>query len=356
MVEKSTKSKLGGICLVLTILTLFSMMLIPEVLPAQTKGRITGRVTDANTGDFLPGANVFLKGTSLGAATDRAGKYRIENVPPGTFTLAVSYIGYEDFSTEITVTAGSTVEQDAALKVSYVEMEAVVVHGLREGQIKALSQQRTAPNIQNVVAEEQMQRFPDLNMAEVLQRIPAVSIVRDQGEGRYVQIRGTEARLSAVSVNGERITAPDAGERYVGMDVISATQAASIEVVKALTPDMDADAIGGSVNIVTRSAYDSDKPFLHVQTGSGYSEQLGKPLWQGVFTYGTRFGPDQKFGLTVTGNYDYSKRSTWDNEPSYDEIETTNAGTIPIALVDLALRDYIVKRERWNVAGKLDFR
>jgi len=348
--EKSVKSKFVWICLLLG-----AMLMASTVLQAQPYGRVAGRVL-ATTGEYLIGANVFLKGTSMGATSDREGKYSIENVPAGTYTLTVGYIGYEAFSAEITVASGSTVQQEAKLKVSYLKGEEVVVRGLREGQIKALSQQRTSPGIENVVSEEQMQRFPDLNTADVLQRIPAISVVRDQGEGRYVQIRGTEARLSAVSVNGERITAPDGGERYVGMDVISATQAASIEVVKALTPDVDADAIGGSVNIITRSAFDSDKPFLHVQGGSGYSDQLGKPLWQGVFTYGTQLGAEKKIGLTVTGNYDYSKRSTWDNESTWDEAKTSTGATIPFALVDLDLRDYIVKRERWNVAGSLEFR
>ena len=340
------------------MILIFIFVSSSNYLFAQAKGRIVGRVTDASSGSYLPGANVMLKGTTFGAATDREGRYQIENAPPGTFTLVVSYIGYDEYSTEVTVTVGSTVKQDVSLKPSYIEMGEVTIVGMREGQIKALSQQRTADNIKNVVAEEQMQRFPDLNTAEVLQRIPGISIERDQGEGRYIHIRGTDSRLSSVSVNGERIASPEDGERYVGMDVISASQVASIEVVKAITPDMDADAsIGGSVNLVTRSAFDSDKPVLQIQTGSGYSNQLGKPLWQGAFIYGTKFGPDQKFGLTVTGNYDYSKRSTWDNEMEWGEGQDVNENTVdPFALITLDLRDYIVKRERWNVATNLEFR
>jgi len=269
---------------------------------AQSRGRIVGRVTDADNGDFLPGANVIISGTNFGDASDRAGMYSIENVPPGTYTLAVSYIGYEEFSTEVTVTAGSTVNQDIALKVSYVEMEEVVVTGLRQGQRKALSQQRTAPNIVNVVAAEQMQRFPDLNTAEVMQRIPGISITRDQGEGRYVLVRGTEARLNAVSVNGERIASPEGEERFVGLDAISAAQVTSIEVTKASTPDMDADAIGGSVNMVTRSAFDSDRRIFRLSLGGGYGDLMGDPLYQGDVVFADRFGKNKNIGLTLSAN------------------------------------------------------
>ncbi len=337
------------------MILIFIFVSSSNYLFAQPKGRITGRVTDANTGDFLPGANVFLKGTSYGAASDRAGKYRIESVPPGTFTLTVSYLGYEEFSTEITATAGSTVEQDVALKVSYVELEAVVVHGMREGQIKALSQQRVSPNIKNVISEEQMQRFPDLNTTEVLQRIPGVTITRDQGEGRYVLIRGTEARLNNVTVNGQMVASPEDEERYVGLDVVGANQFSSIEVTKAITPNMDAEAIGGSVNLVTKSAFDRDERIFNVTLGGGYSRLLGKPLYQGKFSFSDRFGENKNWGLTISGNYYRSERGNDDNEMDWGSEDDTSGTEIPWALQDLDLRDYTVKRTRYGVSGDLEY-
>jgi TonB-dependent receptor len=321
---------------------------------AQQTGQVTGRITDADSKEYLPGANVMLSGTGMGASTDRSGLFRIFNVPVGDYEIVVRYIGYEQGSVPVTVGTGP-VTKDIALKPSVVLLSGIQVTGLRQGQNKALNIQKSSDNIVNVVAAEQMLQLPDLNTAEILQRIPGISIVRDQGEGRYVQIRGTDARLTSVSVNGERITAPDNGERYVGMDVISASQAAAIEVVKALTPDMDGDAIGGSVNLVTKSGFDSDKQFFNIQAGSGYSDMLGKPLWQGNFTYGTKLGADEKFAIAITGNYDYWKRNTNDLETGYDK-KTAGTVTIPFALVDLDLRDYIVERERFNVAANLDFR
>jgi len=354
MVVKSLRTHWKIAQLSLVFLMLVGLVLSTGASWAQQTGQISGRVSDADTKEYLPGANVMLRGTGMGASTDRVGAFRIFNVPAGDYEIVVRYIGYEETAVPVTVGSGA-ITKDISLKPSVVQLSGIQITGLRQGQNKALNIQKSSDNIVNVVAAEQMTKLPDLNTAEILQRIPGISIVRDQGEGRYVQIRGTDARLTSVSVNGERITAPDAGERYVGMDVISASQAAAIEVVKALTPDMDGDAIGGSVNLVTKSGFDSDKPFFNMQAGSGYSDMLGKPLWQGNFTYGTRLGADDKFAFAITGNYDYWKRNTNDLELGYNKV-TAGTTTVPFALVDIDLRDYIVERERYNFAANFDYR
>jgi len=340
--------------LILASLVFIGLFISPSTSLAQQNGQIIGRITDADTREYLPGANVMLKGTALGGSTDRNGLYRIFNVPAGEYELTVRYIGYEEQTVSVTAPGGGSLTKDVALKSGVVELTGVVINGLRVGQNKALNIQKTSDNILNVVSQEQMQRLPDLNTAEILQRIPGVSIVRDQGEGRYVQIRGTDARLTSISVNGEKIIAPDAGQRYVGMDVISASQAASIEVSKTVTPDMDGDAVGGSVNIKTKSAFDSEKPFVNVTAGSGTSAILGKTLWQGGFTVGTKFGPDNVLGIAITGNYDSWQRENWDLETTWD-VKTIGGVTTNQVLTDIDLRNYHVSRERFNVAGNLDF-
>lgn len=339
----------------LVIMMVFTFMGFSVSSLAQTKGKITGRVTDASTNDKLPGANLFLKGTNYGAASDRTGQFRIDNVIPGSYELVCSYMGYDKFSTEVNVTAGGVTEVYVELKSSYVEMEEIVVQGERQGQVKALSQQRTSNTIKNVVSEEQMQRFPDLNTAEVLQRIPAVSIERDQGEGRYVLVRGTEARLNSMTVNGERLPSPDGGERAVPMDVISSEQLASIEVTKALTPDMDGDAIGGSVNLVTKSAFDYQGRYFNISTGGGYGDLMGKPLYQGGFTYADQFGANKNIGLTVSGSYYQSNRGSHNNEMEWGSEDDVNDNEIPWALQNIELRDYDVKRDRYGLTSNLDY-
>jgi len=336
----------------LTNLLIASFLILGQTLNA---GVVTGRITDTGTGGYLPGANVILEGTAFGAASDRTGEYWIANVPPGSYTLNVTYIGYEDFSTGITVSV-EEVTQDVQLQATYLELGEVVVQGLRQGQVKALNIQKTAANIMNVVAREQMERFPDLNTAEVLQRVVGASITRDQGEGRYIILRGTEARLNATTVNGQRIASPSTENRFVELDVISTNQIASIEVTKALTPDMDGDAIGGSVNIVTRSALDYDKRVIKISGGSGWSDLMGTPLFQGDFTFIDKFGANKNIGLTISGNYYNSPRGSDNNEMDWGSEDDVNDNEIEWALKELQLRDYIVRRDRYGISGSLDYR
>lgn len=325
-------------------------------LNAQVSGTITGRVTDASNGGFLPGANVMIKGTNFGDASDREGEYMIANIPPGNYTLVVSYIGYETFSTDVNVTAGATTKQDIALKVSYVEMEQVVVEGIRQGQVKALSQQRTAPTIQNVVAQEQIERFPDENTADVLKRIPGLYIQNSLGEGRFALIRGTDPRLNIITVNGEKLATNRTEERYPQLDIIGSSQLASVEVVKALTPDLDGDAIGGSINLVTRSAFDYPGRQIDVTLGSGYAEIDGKIIGQGKVHFSNVFGANRNFGVTFTANWDQKNRGTHNTEPRWDDKEDVNKNEIPFALTEVTLMDYNTTFARYGVGGGLEYR
>ncbi len=349
---KSNTFKLISYALLLFV----SIFVISDNLQAQIKGRIAGQVTDSKTGDFLPGANVMIQGTQFGSATDREGKYRIGNVPPGTYTLTVSYIGYENFAVEVTVPAKGVVMQNIEMKVSYVEMEEVVVEGLRQGQRKALTQQMTAPNIKNVMAQEEMERFPDMNTAEALQRVPGISVTRSLGEGRFVQLRGTEPRLTTVTVNGERIASPQDEERFIGLDVINASQLSAIEVTKALTPDMDGDAIGGTVNLITKSAFDHDGMDLKVDLGSGYSNLPEKPLYRGAVTFSNILGKDKNIGLTVSANWYRNNIGSHSNEFDWDMEEDVNGNELPFALGDYRLYNYETNRDHLGLSGGLEYR
>ena len=191
---------------------------------------ISGRVTDAGSGDFLPGANVVVEGTNLGSSSDRSGSYAISGLADGDYTLKVSYIGYSDYSAQVTV-AGENVTNDIQLSVSYVSMEAVNVDGLAQGQVKALNQQRSAGNIKNVVSRDQMEKFPDQNVADVLQRLPGIALESDHGEGRYVQIRGAEASLNTTTINGVKVPSPE-DVRKISLDIIPSYSLGSVEVTR----------------------------------------------------------------------------------------------------------------------------
>jgi TonB-dependent receptor len=317
------------------------------------QGMVAGRIVDGNTGDYLPGANVLLEGTTMGAATDREGFFMISNVPEGTYQLVVNYIGYEDYSTDVTVssTGQRVVMDEIGLTMSAMETDVIVVEGQLEGQLKALNQQRVAPNIKNVVSREQMEQFPDYTTADAVRRLPGVYISRDQGEGRYVLVRGTEPRLSNVKVNGEELATSRQEERYTQLDIIGSNQMASIEVIKALTPDMDGDAIGGTVNLVTRSAFDYAGRRLRVTAGGGYANLRGTALYQGKLSYSDRFLDDKNFGLTVTANWDRTDKGQHNTEKEYDETGDREWG-----LADADLRDYYNLRDRIGVGATFEYR
>ena len=357
-----TSNRQTGIILTL-VMIMFGFAISVQ---AQT---ISGKITDTNTGDFLPGANVMLVGTNYGAASDRSGDFEILNVPAGDYTLSVQYIGYEDYSEEINVSADNHFE--IALQVSFVAMGEVVVAGLRHGEAKALNLQKTSNSISNVVVAEQIEAFPDPNAAEALRRLPGVSIQQDQGEGRYVLIRGTAARLNTTRINGNTIPSPEDDNRNVQLDVIPSDLLGAIEISKALTPDMDADAIGGSVNLITKNAFDYDGQVLKVDIGGGYKNLRGDLNKKATFTYGNQF-MDGKLGLLIGGSYNNSDMATdnieikWNDEYEWvtDEIDEIDDGDIIYetdaedakVLDEFEWRGYELNRTRIGLNLNLDYK
>ncbi|WP_462319261.1 TonB-dependent receptor [Marinilabilia sp.] len=315
-------------------------------LLAQGQGSISGRVLD--TEQFpLPGANVYIESIEKGAVSDREGKYRIANVPAGDYELTVSFIGFDTQVMSITVGEGETTTQDFTLEGG-IMLEGITVGSALHGQAKALNQQKTAPNIKNVVSADLIGRFPDPNVAEALQRIPGISVQRDQGEGRYVQIRGTDPNLSNVTINGEQIAAPEGDDRTVALDMIPSDILSSIEVTKAITPDMDGDAIGGSVNLNTMGAVSGNR-VLSMTASAGYNnlvEDLSPVSGRGSLAFGNRTGDRNQFGYMISGSYNRSNRASNNNEMEYDEGE----------LDELQLRDYELTRERLGLVSGVDYR
>jgi len=340
-------------------------------------GVVTGKVMDSGSGDFLPGANVFLEGTNYGASSDRAGNYTINGVPEGDYTLRVSYVGYSEYTNSISV-GSDPVTENVQLNVSYVAMEAVNVNGLAQGQSKALSQQRSAGNIKNVVSSEMIEQFPDQNVADAIQRLPAVALETDHGEGRYVQIRGAEAQLNTTTLNGIRIPSPEDTERKVSLDVIPSFLLGSIELSKAITPDMDGDAIGGSVNLITKNGFDYDGRKMNLKVAGGQRTMRGKNTGMMAFNFADQL-MNNKLGVIVSTSYENNDMHTdniemeWDDkiewvtdevdEYEVDEDDPTDTtfiyktddkdGTV---LTDLQLRNYNLSRERVGVTGNLDYK
>ncbi|MBL9209907.1 MAG: TonB-dependent receptor [Opitutaceae bacterium] len=314
---------------------------------------LSGRVRDANTNAFLLGATVSLRELNREAATDREGGFVFSDVPAGTYTLATSYLGYTDATQSVTLPADAARPLDIAIGAEVVRLKSFVVEGAREGQARALQQKRSANMIMDAVSADAVGKFPDGNAAEALRRVPGVSLEIDQSEGRFVVIRGVDAALNNVTLNGQNVGSPaEQGRRGLAMDSVPADLISRLEVVKAVTPDRDHNAIGGSVNIVTQSAFDRAEPFAFGSLSAGYNDFAGEWGWQaGSVTLGRVFGPQRKWG--VIGGVSYSRRE-YASQTS-DAIDWSQAGAYFRPATQESF-DYEIERTRLGANAAIEYR
>ncbi len=343
---KEFRSSLFFVSLVINLF--FCVTIVSAQVETSGKGAINGRVSDPD-GRAVQGARVELQPKEQAAVSDSQGQFTISNVAFGTYTLMVSSVGFETFSNSVTVAAGVATQADASLRVGNVS-ETVEVRAERQrGEVEALNRERTADNIVQVLPANVIRSLPNTNIADAVGRLPSVSLERDEGEGKYVQIRGTEPRLTNLTINGIHVSSPEGNVRNVKLDVIPADLVESIEVSKTLSANQDGDAIGGSVNLVTRTA--DNTPFYSVTGLGGYTHIFGGAgMTQTTATAGRRFGADKKLGLILGGSYDYNQRGINDIEPSID----IDNGVPIVPAIDL--RDYKYYRHRYGFAGGADYR
>ncbi len=243
--------------------------------PDPSSGNVHGRVVDSDN-QVLPGAVVYISELSAGAISDINGFYLLAGIPEGTYTVKVNYVGYGQLTTQVSVEPGVTKEQDLVLSESN-ELQEVDVKAAFHGQRKAVNMQKNSVGIVNVVSSDQVGKFPDANIGDALKRVQGINVQYDQGEARFGQVRGTSADLTSVTVNGNRMPSAEGDTRNVQLDLIPADMVQTIEVNKVVTADMDGDAIGGAINLVTRqSPY---KRILNATAGTGYNWVSDKPLF-----------------------------------------------------------------------------
>ena len=169
----------------------------------QGSAAISGTVTDKATGDPLPGASVFIEGTTIGTAANDQGEYKIQRVPAGSYVLVATYIGYQEVKIDITI-SGEEIVRDIEMEFAAVEGEEIIVTAQAEGQMAAINQQISSQTIKNVVSAEKIQQIPDVNAAESVARLPGISLVRSGGEGQQVAVRGLSPKYNVMMVNGVR--------------------------------------------------------------------------------------------------------------------------------------------------------
>src|SRR5713226_3649896 len=250
---------------------MFNLVWITQTAAQERRGTITGRVMDASQG-VLPGARVELQPTGKSAVSDAHGEFTIADIVPGKYTLTVSYVGFEPFSTEVNVTGEAAARVEAVLQIGK-QNEVVTVSGGRErGEVEAINIERTADNIVQVLPNDVITSLPNTNIADAVGRLPSVSLERDEGEGKYIQIRGTEPRLSNVTIDGVHVPSPE-GVRNVKLDAIPADLVDSVEINKTLSANQEGDAIGGSVNLVTKKP--GEQPYISLNAMGGFTPISG---------------------------------------------------------------------------------
>src|ERR1700730_8702554 len=321
---------------------------------AQTgRGTIAGTAKD-EANSALASALIELQPLGRKVASDDQGQFRISDVPVGEYTLTVSYVGFATFTTTVKVDAGQTANVNAVLKVASVNDQVMVTAERLQGEAEAINIERMSDDIVQVLPARLINSFPNTNIADAFGRAPSVSLERDEGEGKYVQIRGTEPRLTNVTINGVNVPAPEGIVRQIKLDSVPADLVERIEVFKTLSANQDADGIGGTVNLVTKIA--TDTPIYSLRGSGGYTPiQGGRTLGEFDGTAGHRFGEGNKFGIILGGTWDRNNRGIDDLEPG----QTT--GTDPVSGKNLAYsptedqRSYSYYRTRYGFDTGIDY-
>ncbi len=274
----------------------------PGMLFAQGTGTITGRVIDALTNDRLPSANVYIEDPFLGTITDLSGDYILNNVPVGTQTVHVSYMGYKEQQFTVEVTAGETQTLDVSLEVLSIMGEEIVVTAQVYGQRAAINQQFAALTVKNVVSAEKIEQLPDANAAEAIGRLPGISLIRNSGEAEKIVIRGLSPQYNNVTIEGIKMASTSDYDRSVDLSLVQSEQLAGIEVTKSLTADMDADALGGTVNLRLLEAPNVRKISFLAEGGyANIAQDFGNYKFTGSFS--DRFF-NKNFGVSVKASHE----------------------------------------------------
>ena len=316
---------------------------------AEANGSLSGTIKDT-AGAVLQDAQIVLQPTGTAAASNAQGNYLFRNLRSGSYTVTVSYAGFTTSNTDVDVSSGQTTQVNVTLTVGATSQQVVVSANL-EGDAAAINEQRVSENILEVQADTQIQSLPNANIADALGRMPGVTLQRNEGEGQYVQIRGTEPRLSNTTIDGVIVPGPDPDVRQVDLDTIPADLVGSVAINKTLSANQDGDAIGGSVDLRIKQAT-SDKPTLTFEGQDGYTPIAnGRKAFLIDSSAGMRFGPDKRWGLMMGYSYDYNGRGIDDVEPVPDLDAHGNT-----TFDKLYVQQYLYDRTRYGFAGSLDYK
>jgi len=330
--------------------------------PALADGRVQGRITDASQSVYFGGAKVSVKELNLNTVSNRDGSFSFNKLPAGDYTLVVEYIGAPSVEQKITVVDSQVFTQQIIIGAQQDAIDNIIVYGQSAGQAGAINRQKNATNLKSVVSADSIGQFPDQNAAEALQRLPGIFIARDQGEGRFVGIRGIDPNLNNVTVNGLNVPSPEAGVRSVAMDVLPSELIQSLEVSKTVTPDMDASAVGGSIEVKSLSAFDRAGESYSFTAQGSYNELESKtsPKLSGSYTNIYQLDNGLDLGVATAISWfkrDFGSRNmeTDGGWSSFDVEDAVTGDDVEIfGAEEIEQRHYKITRERLGAALNLD--
>jgi len=344
------------------------MLLIPARAQPVGTGTINGTVRNEGTGDFLEGAEVRIVGTERVTTTQRDGSFAFAGVPAGRRQLRAFYTGLDVQVTTVVVTADQTAVVPLALNAAIYKLEAVTVAGQREGNAAAVTRQRTAENIKSVVSMDAYGNVADGNIGNFLQNLTGVAVTKEAGDIVGIGLRGAPPELNSVTLDGTRTAGATTGfspqgDRAPLIDQVPSELIKEIEITKGNTPDQSADSLGGTVNLVTKSAFDFKQRVITYRLGLNLNTyrdgdfvrddhgwvDLGKYGPTAALTYLDTFGADRKWGVALSGSFSQTintRDRVQMNRPNVDNLVTTRARQL----------NDIDTRVRAGISGKLEYR
>jgi iron complex outermembrane recepter protein len=323
---------------------------------AQTAGTgsITGTVSNTATGQNLEGAEVTVTPANVAVLTTRDGRFTVPNLAPGLYTVKVTYSGLDPKTIEATVAPGTFANYDVGLSSGIYQLDKFVVEGEREGNALAITTRRNAGNVKEVISADAFGTIADLNLGNFMLRLPGVSKEESEGEIIRIQVRGVDANLNAVSIDGTRAANGSTRDFNRGseIDKVPTDFIETIELTKAATPEMDADSIGGNINLRTKSALDRKGRRITYQFGNTYNmdQKSFRPL--ASVSYSDVLIQD-KLGVLVTASYNESHKPRDSSNVNYERTTDTNR---PVYFSASSFGEDWLKHKRAGLGVRFDYR
>ena len=326
--------------------TLLLVLFLSTFIFAQEKTGLKGRIID-ETQQPLPGATIYISDIKSTTSSDFNGYFELLNLPSGEYKISVTFIGYQTLEKKISIKSGIQ-NLNFTMTPTNNKLDEVIIKGsISRGQAKALNLQKSKNNITNIISADQVGKFPDANIGDALKRVPGITMQNDQGEARDIIIRGLAPQLNSVTINGDRLPSAEAENRRVQMDLIPSDMIQTVEVNKAVTPDMEGDAIGGSVNLITRSAPNDFRASLAGSFGIAPVREKRNYSVSGVVA--DRLGKNNKLGYVVSTSFNSNDYGSDNVEFEWADLDNG------AAIAEQDIRRYDVRRDRLSASLNLDY-